>query len=206
MRKHGIAGMARRKFRPRTTDSEHHLPIAPNVLGRRFDVEEPNRAWVTDITYVATLEGWLYLSVVLDLFSRRVIGWSMGERIDQKLTLGALEMAIRARGVAKGVIHHSDRGCQYAAEGYRLVLLEHGLVASMSRKGNCWDNAVAESFFRTLKVECCNRVLPSRQTARKMIFDFIECFYNRRRRHSSLGYVSPIDFEKMYESRIQKIA
>jgi transposase InsO family protein len=202
MRRHRIVGVLGRKYRPRTTDTAHHLPIAPNVLDRRFEVEAPNRAWVTDITYVTTREGWLYLAVVLDLFSRRIVGWSMSDRVDHALTLGALKMAIRTRGVPKGLVHHSDRGCQYAAEGYRLALREYGVVASMSRKGNCWDNAVAESFFRTLKAECCYAAFASRQQARKAIFDFVERFYNRRRRHSSLGYVSPVDFEKMHESRI----
>jgi len=206
MRKARIVGVGKRRFRPKTTDSAHALPIAPNVLDRRFDIDAPNRVWVTDITYVATHEGWLFLAVVLDLFSRRVVGWAMSERVDQALATRALYMAIQSRKPEPGLLHHSDRGCQYAAEGYRRVLADAGVIASMSRKGNCWDNAVAESFFRSLKVECCGEVFSTRQRARRALFDFIERFYNRRRRHSSLGYVSPVDFESIYESNNRRAA
>jgi transposase InsO family protein len=206
MRETGLRAVPSRKYHPSTTDSSHPLPIAPNVLERQFEVPAPNHAWVADITYVGTREGWLYLAIVLDLFSRRVVGWSMSDRIDQSLTLSALGMAVQARRPRAGLVHHSDRGCQYAGESYRRALAELGLRASMSRKGNCWDNAVAESFFRSLKVECCGGVFVTRQHARKSLFDYIERFYNRRRRHSSLGYVSPMDFEKMYWSTNPKAA
>ena len=195
MREDGLRARKRRRFR-KTTQSSHPHPVAPNLLGRRFDVEGPNRAWVTDLTYVWTLQGWLYLCVILDLFSRRVVGWSMDSRIDQHLTLSALRMALSHREVAQGLVHHSDRGSQYAAGAYRKVLTAHGLECSMSRKGDCWDNAVAESFFATLKVELIHRsVSVSREQARNAIVEYIEAFYNRRRRHSYLGYVSPVEFE-----------
>ncbi len=195
MREDGLQARKRRRFR-KTTQSNHPHPVAPNLLERRFDVEGPNRAWVTDLTYIWTLQGWLYLCVILDLFSRRVVGWSMDSRIDRHLTLGALRMALSHREAAKGLVHHSDRGSQYAAGDYRKVLTAHGLECSMSRKGDCWDNAVVESFFATLKVELIHRsVFVTREQARQAIFEYIEAFYNRRRRHSYLGYVSPVEFE-----------
>jgi putative transposase len=189
---------ARKKRRSvRTTDSNHSQPVAPNVLQRDFSPDKPNSTWATDITYVWTGEGWLYLAVVLDLFSRRVVGWSMSEHIDTKLVLGALEMALEGRHPPQGLIHHSDRGSQYASAEYRQALASRGIQCSMSRKGNCWDNAVVESFFSTLKLELIYLTdLPTRHQARLEIFEYLEVFYNRRRRHSSLGYLSPMEYER----------
>jgi transposase InsO family protein len=195
MRENDVRGRRKRRFRT-TTQSNHSHPVAPNVLERQFAVEQPNVAWVGDITYVWTLEGWLYLSVILDLYSRRVVGWAMGERIDQALTLRAMDMALKACEPNPGLIHHSDRGSQYAANDYRKLLRARRITCSMSRKGNCWDNAVAESFFATLKVEFIHETLfRTRAQAITEIFEYIEVFYNRVRRHSSIGYVSPLEFE-----------
>lgn len=196
MRQDGLQGRRRRRYR-NTTQSHHAHPVAANQLERRFNVEAPNRAWVSDISYVWTLEGWLYLGVILDLYSRRVIGWAMGPRIDQALTLRALRMALEGREPQAGLVHHSDRGSQYAATAYRRLLDAHQLAASMSRKGDCWDNAVAESFFATLKVELVHETLfVTREQAQREIFEYIEGFYNRVRRHSYLGYLSPVDYER----------
>jgi transposase InsO family protein len=197
MRDRGLVARSKRRFRPTTTDSNHSQPVAENLLNRSFERILPNQAWVGDITYIPTGEGWLYLAVLIDLFSRRVVGWAMSDRIDRQLTLNALEMAIVNRGRAvKDVLHHSDRGSQYASADYRQALVDRGLVASMSRKGNCWDNAVAESFFSTLKWELIHRrPFETRSDARRAIFEYIEVFYNRRRRHSALGYLSPMQFE-----------
>ena len=195
MRELGLQARTKRRYRV-TTDSAHADPIAPNVLARQFTVSEPDVAWVTDITYVWTDEGWLYLAAILDLFSRRVVGWAVSERITRELTLAALDMALVHRRPAAGLLHHSDRGCQYASSDYRAALNTRGFVRSMSRKGDCWDNAVAESFFATLKVELVYRHrFATRAAAKHALFDYIETFYNRRRRHSSLGYLSPVDFE-----------
>jgi transposase InsO family protein len=197
MRDHGIVGKRRRRFRT-TTDSNHAMPVAPNVLERRFEVDAPNKVWVTDITYVWTREGWLYLAAILDLYSRAVVGWAMSESLSRDIALRALDMALRSRQPLPGLVHHSDRGCQYASADYQHELATHGVVCSMSRKGDCWDNAVAESFFATLKTELVHDAdFTTRAEARTAIFDFIEVFYNRRRRHSSLGYLCPVDFEKM---------
>jgi transposase InsO family protein len=198
MRDNELRGKRKRRFR-NTTQSNHRHPVAPNVLEREFTVEQPNAAWVGDITYVWTLEGWLYLSVILDLYSRRVVGWAMGKRIDQALTLRALGMALDTREPGAGLMHHTDRGSQYAANDYRKLLKARGITCSMSRKGNCWDNAVAESFFATLKVEFVHETLfRTRAQATREIFEYIEVFYNRVRRHSSIDYVSPMDFERSY--------
>jgi transposase InsO family protein len=187
----------RRRRTVRTTDSNHSHPVAPNILERDFSPGQPNSTWATDITYVWTSEGWLYLAVVLDLFSRRVVGWSMSERIDTQLVLGALEMALEGRQPPKGLIHHSDRGSQYASAEYRQALASRGIQCSMSRKGNCWDNAVVESFFSSLKQELVYTTdFATRLQARSALFEYIEVFYNRRRRHSSLGYLSPLDYER----------
>ncbi len=181
-----------------TTDSAHPYPVVPNTLNRQFAVAKPNRVWAGDITYVWTAEGWLYLAVVLDLYSRRVIAWGMGSRLTQELATAALTMAIEHRRPASGVVHHTDRGSQYAAIRYRTVLASHGLTASMSRRGNCWDNAVVESFFHTLKTEHVHQQrYRTREEARQDIFEWIEVFYNRVRRHSTLGYRSPAEFEAM---------
>ena len=179
-----------------TTDSAHAYPVVPNTLNRQFAVAQPNRVWAGDITYVWTAEGWLYLAVVLDLYSRRVIAWGMDNRLTQELATAALTMAVVHRRPAHGVVHHTDRGSQYAATRYREVLARHGLTASMSRRGNCWDNAVVESFFHTLKTEHVHHQrYRTREEARQDIFEWIEVFYNRVRRHSTLGYRSPAEFE-----------
>src|SRR5574341_1991582 len=196
MRARGLAARRRRAFRV-TTDSAHARPVAPNLLARQFAPGPPQRGWVTDITFMATGEGWLYLAVVLDLFSRRVLGWALSERLTSPLPLEALRMALARRRPAPGLLHHSDRGTQYVSTAYQGLLARHGIVISMSRRGNCWDNAVAESFFATLKVELVQGASwPTRVHARRAIADYIELFYNPQRRHSSLGYLSPIAFER----------
>lgn len=195
MRDNDLVSRRPRRFRA-TTDSKHTLPIAPNVLDRQFETAAPNQAWVSDITYVWTQQGWLYLAVVLDLFSRRVVGFATSARIDTKLVLDALRMAVGRREVSAGLIVHSDRGSQYASIAYQQELARNGFVCSMSRKGNCWDNAVAESFFATLKTELVYGTrFSSRREANDAIFAFIESFYNHRRRHATLGFKSPMQFE-----------
>jgi transposase InsO family protein len=195
MRELGLEGRRKRRFRA-TTDSQHRFPVAPNVLMRDFDVEAPNTVWLTDITYLATLEGWLYLAVILDLFSRRVVGYAMSERIDRALVLEALRKALVQRSGTRDLIHHSDRGSQYASHDYRDALDQAGITCSMSRRGDCWDNAVAESFFGTLKMELLYELpLQTRSATRSAVADYIETFYNVRRRHSSLDYRSPLEFE-----------
>jgi len=196
MRREGIAAKTKRKFRV-TTDSNHDRPVAGNVLDRRFEPEAPNRAWTADITYVATGEGWLYLAAVEDLYSRQIVGWSMGSRIDSRLVVDALEMAISRRLPGAGLVAHSDRGSQYASEHDQRLLAGHGITCSMSRRGNCWDNAPMESFFASLKKELTRgEIFATREEARASIFEYIEVFYNRIRRHSSLGYLSPAEYEK----------
>ena len=180
----------------KTTDSNHTNPIAENILNRRFTIDEPNRRWVADITYIWTEEGWLYLAVVIDLFSRMVVGWATSVKIDTPLVCLALQKAITKRRPPPGLLLHSDRGVQYTSESYRWLLQKHDIVQSMSRLGNCWDNAVAESFFRSLKVESINGYkLNSRVEAERKIFDYIEGFYNKRRTHSFLLYRSPMQWE-----------
>lgn len=196
MRAHGIRAKQAKKY-VATTDSDHRLPPAPNVLGRQFSTSHPDRAWSADITYIWTREGWLYLAVILDLYSRRVVGWATSHTRDCSLVTQALRQALQSRRPAKELLHHSDRGCQYASHEYQLVLEQAGLVVSMSRKGNCWDNAPVESFFATLKRELVeDRRFESRADARRAIFEYIEVWYNRKRLHSSLGYVSPVHFEE----------
>lgn len=196
MRLNGIQARSRRKFRA-TTDSKHNHPVAENRLNREFSVPAPDRVWVGDITYAWTREGWLYLAVVIDLFSRLVVGWSMGDRITRNLTMGALRMALWRRKPKTGLLAHHDQGSQYACSDYRRLLKAHGVELSMSRKGDCWDNAVAESFFGTLKTELVHdRDYWTRSEAKGDIFEWIESFYNRRRRHSTLGYLSPAEFER----------
>ena len=196
MRQHGIVSKHKKKFRA-TTNSVHCFPIAENLLQRRFNVSKPGQCWVSDITYVPTLEGWLYLAVTLDLFHRKVIGWSMGRWITRQLAIDALNMAIKNGCFESGLIHHSDRGVQYASNEFQTLLKANEIRCSMSRKGDCWDNAVAESFFHTLKVELIHgKTYNTRQEAKTAIFEYIEGFYNRQRRHSYLGYLSPVDFEK----------
>ena len=195
MREAGIRSRIKRKFRV-TTHSRHSFPVAPNLLNQNFEVNESNEVWVADITYIHTREGWLYLAVVMDLFSRRIIGWSMNCHLSRRLTLDALEMAISNRSDIKGAIHHSDRGSQYASTDYRKVLKEHDIICSMSRKGNCYDNAVMESFFHSLKVEWVHRHrYLTRQQAEDSIFYYIEIFYNRKRRHSFLNHMNPHQYE-----------
>lgn len=199
MKVNGLRGR-RPKRRTWTTDSQHAHPIAPNLLDRQFDingVRELNRVWVSDITYVPTRQGWLYLATVIDLASRRCIGWAMRETLEADLALSALRMALKARRPVPGLLHHSDRGGQYACDDYRALLTAHGMVASMSGKGDCWDNAVAESFFATLEIELIlNSDWQTRDDARRAIFGYIEGWYNRERRHSTLGYRSPTTYER----------
>jgi transposase InsO family protein len=195
MRRAGIAAKSGRKFR-HTTDSNHHLPVAENVLDRRFDPPGRNESWVADITYIPTREGWLYLAAVEDLYSRMVVGWSMAERMTGGLVTDALEMAVRRRLPGRELVAHSDRGSQYAGECYQRLLGKEGIVCSMSRRGNCWDNAPMESFFASLKKELVHHEdYRTREEARASLFEYIEAFYNRQRRHSSRGYLSPANFE-----------
>lgn len=197
MRAAQIRAKSARKWRA-TTQSAHRLPVAENTLDRGFSVAQPNHVWAGDISYVWTAQGWLYLAVVIDLYSRAVIGWAMGERLTAALATQALTMALWRRKPNRGLLHHSDRGIQYAAGDYQRLLVDHGIACSMSRKGNCWDNAVVESFFHTLKVELVHhRRYLTRDEARQDIFEWIEVFYNRQRRHSTLGYRSPAEFEAM---------
>jgi putative transposase len=195
MRENGLQARRKRRF-CHTTDSKHPDPIAPNILARRFEPAAPNRAWVTDVTYVWTEEGWLYLAVILDLFARRVVGWAASAMNDTELALAALGAALRLRHPPAGLVHHSDRGSPYASEDYRRELAARGILASMSRTGDCWDNAVAESFFATIKAELIQSTrYDTRSGATASIGEYIDNFYNPQRRHSHLGYVSPIEFE-----------
>lgn len=197
MRLAGVSVKGKRRFRV-TTDSNHNLPVAPNLLNRKFDVSSPNRFWVGDITYVWTSEGWLYLATVMDLFSRRIVGWSLQDRMTSKLVSDALLMAICRRKPLTGLIFHSDRGSQYCSPHFQDLLKAHKIISSMSRKGDCWDNAVMESFFGSLKSERINvKNYRTRGAAKQDIVVWIEMFYNSKRRHSYLGYVSPREFEKM---------
>ena len=203
MRENGLQSRRRRRFKA-TTDSKHALPVAANLVQRNFAVDAPNKVWVGDITYIATREGWLYLAVIIDLYSRAVVGWATSERLDRSLTLDALELAVGRREIVRGLVHHTDRGCQYASREYRARLRGLGIKCSMSRKGDCWDNAVAESFFATLKSEMEIGRSATRAEVRSALFDYIEVFYNRRRRHSFLGYATPEQVESSY--RIKKAA
>jgi putative transposase len=196
MRAAGVRAKTARRFRC-TTDSNHDRPVAENVLDREFTPVGPNASWVADITYIPTAEGWVYLAAVEDLYSRAVGGWSMGSRIDSRLVVDALEMALARRCPGEGLVSHSDRGSPYASEHYRRVLAENGIVCSMSRRGDCWDNAPMESFFATLKKELVHHEsYKTREEARASVFEYIEAFYNRVRRHSALGYKSPAEYEQ----------
>ena len=201
MREAGIAAKTKRKFR-QTTDSNHGLPVAENVLDRDFDPDEPNTRWCADITYIPTREGWLYLAVVEDLFSRRIVGWSMDQTMTSRLVVDALEMALvgRLKGSSgSGLVAHSDRGSQYASEHYQRRLSEERITCSMSRRGDCWDNAAMESFFASLKKELVHdEDYATRDQAKASIFEYIEAFYNRVRRHSALGYVAPEEYERTH--------
>jgi putative transposase len=195
MRENGLEARRKRRFR-RTTDSRHSDPIAPNVVAREFEATEPNRTWVTDVTAIWTAEGWLYLAVLLDLYSRRVVAWAASETNDTALALRTLQLGLRARRPAIGLVHHSDRGSPNASAAYRAALAGHGLIASMSRKGDCWDNAVAESFFATLRAELVDHEhYMTHLAAIASIGEYIDNFYNIERRHSFLGYLNPIEFE-----------
>lgn len=195
-REAGIEAKRKRRFRV-TTQSRVGVVAAKNRLKQCFKAKAVNRVWVGDITFVATAEGWLYLAVLIDLYSRRVVGWAMSERIDQQLVLDALNMALLQRRVKPGLIHHTDQGRQYSSAAYLAVLKQHGMIASMSRRGNCYDNAVAESFFSSLKNELIHHnSFRTRGEARTMIFEYVEVFYNRQRRHQSLDYCSPVDYER----------
>ena len=192
----GVEAKQKKKFKA-TTDSKHDLPVAPNLLDRNFKTSSPDRAYCGDITYIWTREGWLYLAVVLDLFSRQVVGWSMSNRINKDLVRNALRMALWRRRPEAGLVFHSDRGSQYCSNKFQKMLTDNGMLSSMSRKGDCWDNSVVESFFGSLKIErVFDENYSTREEARRDIVDYIEMFYNSKRRHSYLGYLSPKEFEK----------
>ena len=196
MQANGLRAKTKRKFVPRTTDSAHNQPIAPNILDRQFATAPPDRTWACDITYIPTDEGWLYLAGVIDVGSRRVVGWSMADHMRTELVADAMEMALARRQPRAGLLHHSDRGVQYASDDYQVLLQRHQIAVSMSGKGDCWDNAVMESFWATLKTELVNHEhYATREQARRSVFEYIEVFYNRKRLHSSLGHVSPEAFE-----------
>jgi len=197
MKKNDIAAKTKRKFKV-TTDSNHTEPVYANLLDRDFSAVSPNLRWVSDITYIHTREGWLYLAVIMDLYSRKIIGWSMDARIKESLTLDALRMALFRRKVRNGLLLHSDRGSQYASTSYQALLSKNRIICSMSRKGNCWDNAAMESFFHTLKTEFVNfENFKTREEAITKLFEYIEVFYNGQRRHSAINYKSPNEFELM---------
>jgi Transposase and inactivated derivatives len=196
MRQQRLCGRPKGRYRVQTTDSNHDHPIAPNRLAEVPKATRPNQIWVGDITYIQTTDGWLYVAAILDLFSRRVVGWSMSRRIDTALVLQALQMALLHRQPPPNLLFHSDRGVQYASNDYRSAMARAGLIASMSRKGNCYDNAVMESFWSTLKLELIYRQpCANQQITQSSLFDFIEAFYNRKRSHSALNHSSPVDFE-----------
>ena len=195
MRENGIRAKHKKRFRVTTRSNDNHI-FAPNILNRNFRVGKANKVWVSDITYIWTQEGWLYLCVIIDLYSRKVIGWSMEKTMSVVLVIKAFQMAFLSRKPEKGLIFHSDRGCQYTSSQFQTLLRSKGITISMSRKGNCWDNACAESFFHTLKTEeVSSKIYATRKIARNRIFEYIEIFYNRKRLHSYLGYKSPANFE-----------
>ena len=197
LKRQGLVAKAAKKFKV-TTDSKHTRPVAPNLLAQDFTADRPNQKWAGDITYLMTSEGWLYLAVIIDLYSRAVIGWSMSNRMTATLACDALQMALWRRGKPKGVIIHSDRGSQYCSHDYQHLIAQHGLIQSMSRKGNCWDNACVESFFHSMKVEAVQyEPIMDRETMRQHIFEYIEIDYNKKRRHSAIGYLSPERFEQL---------
>jgi transposase InsO family protein len=196
MKKAGVSVKHRKKF-TKTTDSKHNLPVAPNLLERNFQPDRPDAIWCSDISYLWTAQGWLYLAIVIDLYSRKIVGWAMSNRLKTSLVIEALMMAYWRRKPTKGLIHHSDRGSQYASGDYQNLLYSYGMTCSMSRKGDCWDNAVVESFFHTLKTEwIADTIYYTRDEARRDVIEYIEMFYNSHRLHSFLGYKSPNDFEK----------
>lgn len=198
MRKAGVVCKQRRRYCV-TTNSKHSLAVAPNILNRKFTIAIPNKVWVTDISYLWTLEGWLYIAAVLDLFSRRIVGWAMANHMKEVLVQDALLMALTRRQPPSGLLHHSDRGVQYAAQNYQQELKDAGITVSMSRKGNCWDNAVMERFWGSLKSERTNsRIYPTREIAKADVIDYFEMFYNSKRLHSTLNYLSPMQFENQF--------
>lgn len=197
MRAAHLVAQGRRPRKPRTTDSDHTQPVAPNRLARNFTAAATDEKWVADITAIATRVGWLYLAAILDVYSRRVIGWAMGARRDEQLVVAALRMALAQRRPQAPLLHHSDRGSQYTSSAYQAELARHGIIVSMSRKGDCYDNAVMESFFATLKAECVDPSdFQTHAEAQTHVFDYLEVFYNRQRLHSALGYRAPITFEQ----------
>ncbi|MEC8569360.1 MAG: IS3 family transposase, partial [Pseudomonadota bacterium] len=197
MKHNGIKAKLKKRFKV-TTDSNHTNRIHENILARNFKAESPNQSWVSDITYIPTKEGWLYLAVIMDLFSRKIIGWAMDSRMQESLTINALNMALLQRKIKSPLLLHSDRGSQYAATNYQTILNNNSITCSMSRRGNCWDNAPMESFFHTLKVELVHHEsFKTREEAKQALFDYIEVFYNRQRRHSAINYKSPEQFELM---------
>lgn len=200
MRQIGLRGSNRRKRRPVTTQSKHQQPIAPNHLTRNFHASQPNQTWLSDITYIQTTEGWLYLAGIEDVFSRKIVGWAMSDRLETDLVEQALEMAVTRRRPASGLLHHSDHGSQYASHAYRTLLLKYQMRASMSRTANCYDNAMLESFWATLKTESGPQTFATRAQARTALFESIEVFYNRQRLHSTLGYRSPDQFEALHST------
>jgi len=198
----GIQAVAKRKYKA-TTDSAHSKPVAENHLNGDFTPDKPNQYWVADITYIWTAEGWLYLATIMDLYSRKIIGWALRNRLTKELVIAALDMALKQRNLSPDLLLHSDRGSQYTSELYQLILLKNGILCSMSRKGNCWDNAVMESFYRTLKVELIyQNKYETRRQAQRDIFEYIEVFYNRERLHSSLGYCSPEEYESLMLAKV----
>ena len=203
MRELGLSGVPKRRFKGTTTRSDHADPVADNLLDRDFHADQPNQVWVGDITYLRTASGWVYLAVLLDLFSRKVVGWAMATHVQTELCLAALHQAVACRQPGPGLVHHTDRGCQYTSKAYQAALREKLITPSMSRKGNCWDNAVSESFFGTLEQELVSEHGSSWRDlgqARAAVSDYIHGFYNLTRRHSTLGYLSPVDFEVLHQT------
>lgn len=198
MKENGYFAITHKQFHSGTTDSKHTLPVAENLLNRQFQVAKPDQVWVTDATYVKTQLGWAYLVVFIDLFSRMIVGWAISDKLDTDMFLSALHRAIQKRNPSAGLMVHSDRGCQYASERFREALRRHQFVQSMSRKGNCWDNAVAESFFRIYKTEMAyHETFLNKEDVLHKSFEYIECYYNRKRRHGTIGYMTPAEFEKL---------
>lgn len=202
MRDNGITGKTKRKYKA-TTNSKHNYPVAENLINQNFNIDRPNQIWVADITYIPTDEGWLYLAAIEDLFQRKIVGWAMNSTMTRQLTLDALRQAVKRYRPPAGLIHHSDRGSQYASHEYQQALRDYQFITSMSRKGNCYDNACMESFFGTLKLELIygNR-FKTRAEARQAVFEYIEVFYNRIRLHSSLGYMSPLEYEQAFKTAV----